>query len=310
MRLIRLRLTWPTALLCCLIALPIAPAAADGSDQGDEYTVWATPHDSYSSSVGVLGCKINTDRVAYWPAAVDCDNICVSLRYEGREVKLLRIDQSQGAHDVSYDAWNYLVTGKSALDAPTAGGAVEMQARNLEASACEKLIKTDGRKLPLSAANSMNFLASCLGEGGSGSSSSSGGSDDDPDEDGGGGGSSGGSGTWVGRNYRLYNIADAICSLGHDEECDLDWPNANQADCPSGLGDMPQLTDAPVYNIRYPGGEKVLASTGEQVDADSAAADAWRRTTRGGWSRMGDPSGWTLPWLVLLTATGAAAGIY
>jgi hypothetical protein len=32
----------------------------------------------YSSSAGVLGCKVNTDRIAYWPMAVDCHNICVA----------------------------------------------------------------------------------------------------------------------------------------------------------------------------------------------------------------------------------------
>lgn len=283
----------------CLVVFPVTPSAAKPDavdDDGGDYTVWVTPHDSYSSSVGVLGCKIDTDRVAYWPAAVDCDNICVSLSCEGRDLKLLRIDQSQGAYDVSYDAWNYLVTGESALDAPTAGGAVEMHAKDLDASECEKLIKTDGRKLPLSAANSMNFLANCLGEGSH--------SDEDGEEEGGEGGS-GGSGTWVGRNYRLYNIADAICSLGHDEECDLDWPEANQADCPSGLGDMPKLTDAPVYNIRYPGGEKVLASTGEEVDADSAA-HSWRMRSRR--RRRGGPTDWALPWLLL--TIGVAVGTF
>ena len=205
----------------------------------DEETVWATPHDSFSSSIGVLGCKIDTDRVAYWPDAVDCNNICVSLSYQDRTVKLLRIDQSQGAHDVSYDAWNYLYTGKSATDEPTAGGAIEMTTRNLKASECKSLINTKGKKLPLSAANSMNFLASCL------------------END-----------TWVGENYRLYNIADSVCSLGRDEECDLDWPDANQASCPHQLGDQSALKDAPVYNIKYPTGEKVLASTGE-VEEDS-----------------------------------------
>src|SRR4051812_23700118 len=85
-------------------------------------TVWATPHDSYSSSIGVLGCKINTNRVAYWPASVDCTKVCVKLSYEGRSVKLLRIDQSGGAHDVSFDAWNYLYTGYPATKKPTAGG--------------------------------------------------------------------------------------------------------------------------------------------------------------------------------------------
>ena len=250
-------------------------------DMDQEYTVWATPHDSYSSSVGVLGCKINTDRVAYWPSAVDCDNICVSLTYQGRTVELLRIDQSQGAYDVSYDAWNFLVTGKSALDEPTAGGAVEMQAKDLDASECQGLINTKGSKLPLSAANSMNFLASCLGDGDGGDG------DDDGGDDGGSGSSS--RSTWVGQNYRLYNVADAICSLGHDEECELDWPAANQAECPNGLGDMPALTDAPVYNIRYPSGEKVLASSGEVVDDAEGSSPA--------------SAGWNLPWL-MLTAVG------
>ena len=42
-------------------------------------TISVTPHDAYSSSVGVLGCKINTDRVAYWPSAVSCDKMCVRV---------------------------------------------------------------------------------------------------------------------------------------------------------------------------------------------------------------------------------------
>ena len=212
----------------------------DKKDDGrlkDSGTIWATPHDSYSSSVGVLGCKIDTDRVAYWPQPVDCDNICVELSYQDRTVKLLRIDQSQGAYDVSYDAWNYLYTGHSATDKPTAGGGVEMEYKQLKPSDCKSHINTKGSKLPLSAANSMNFLASCL------------------DSD-----------TWIGNNYRLFNVADAICSMGHDEECDIDWPEANQAECDHTLGDNPQLKDAPVYNIRYPSGEKVLASTGEPAD--------------------------------------------
>lgn len=69
-------------------------------------TIWATPHEQYSSSAGVLGCKIDTNRVAYWPGPVDCDSICVSVSRAGRSVTLLRIDSSQGAHDLSYDAWN------------------------------------------------------------------------------------------------------------------------------------------------------------------------------------------------------------
>ncbi|OAA35522.1 Cerato-platanin [Metarhizium rileyi] len=197
-------------------------------------TVWATPHDSYSSSVGVPGCKINTDRVAYWPQSVDCDNICVSLEYDRRQVYLLRIDQSGGAHDVSYDAWNYLCSGKSATDEPMSGGPVAMQYRNVDASKCKSLIHTKGNKLPLSAANSMTFLASCLAQPNS----------------------------WVAKNHMMVNIVDSICTLGVDEQCKLDWPEANQPSCPHTLGELVPLKDAPVYNIQYPSGKKVRASSG------------------------------------------------
>ncbi|EFY95871.1 hypothetical protein X797_009662 [Metarhizium robertsii] len=216
----------------------------------DTSTIWATPHDSYSSSIGVPGCKINTDRVAYWPQSVDCDNICVSLEYDDRRVYLLRIDQSTGAHDVSYDAWNYLYTGKSATEKPTAGGPVAMQYRNVDASRCKSLIHTKDNKLPLSAANSMNFLAGCLAQ---------------PD-------------SWVANNYMTLNIVDSICTLGVDEQCKLHWPDANQPSCPHVLGGQVSLKDAPVYNIQYPSGKKVLASSGLPSagggDEDNAAGRA------------------------------------
>lgn len=232
--------------LLMVLLLHLRLAHSLPATSSETQTVWATPHDSYSSSVGVLGCKVNTNRIAYWPQPIDCDNICISLSYQDRTVKLLRIDQSQGAYDVSYDAWNYLTTGKSAKDAPSAGGAIEMQTKKLKASECKDLIKTKGNALPLSAANSMNFLASCLS-----------------------------SDTWVGRNYRLYNIADSVCSLGQDETCELDWPEANQAKCPHTLGDNSKLDSAPVYNIRYPTGETVLASTNQIVDNGSSTLASW-----------------------------------
>ena len=215
--------------LCCATATHAATT-----------TVWATPHDSYSSSIGVLGCKVNTDRIAYWPGSVDCNNLCVSLKYGDRKVKLLRIDQSEGAHDVSYDAWNYLTTGHGANDRPAAGGPIEMQTEDLHASECKDLIKTKGHKLPLSAANSMNFLASCL---------------DHKD------------GSWVAENHILYNILDPICIWGYDEPCELDWPNANQAQCKHTLGEPKRLRDHPVYDIKYPSGDKVDAASGEVMKA-------------------------------------------
>lgn len=194
-------------------------------------TVGVTPHDSYSSAVGVLGCKINTNRVAYWPMAVDCNNICVSLSYNGRSVYLLRVDQSGGAYDISYDAWNYLITGYSATDDPTSGGAVDMKYENVDASFCADLILTDGQLLPFSAANSMDFISNCIDQGD----------------------------TWVANNYVLYNILDPICKWGYDETCTLDLSTSNQPQCPHTLGLTEPLTTDPVYNIRYPTGEVVLA---------------------------------------------------
>ncbi|KAJ4252875.1 hypothetical protein NW762_010781 [Fusarium torreyae] len=240
-------------------AATLAKRAKD--DDSDSGTVWATPHDSYSSSIGVPGCKVNTNRIAYWPNSVDCNNICVALTYEDRTVHLLRIDQSQGAHDVSYDAWNYLYTGYSATDKPTAGGPVEMTFENVDASKCSDLIDTKHSKLPLSAANSMNFLTSCLDRNSS---------------------------TWVGDNYVLYNILDSICTLGHDETCDLDYPDKNQASCPHTMGVPDELKDQTVYNIRYPSGEKVSASDGKP-DEDGA-------------NGLTQPSGKALALVVLFSA--------
>ncbi len=129
-------------------------------------------------------------------------------------VYLLRIDQSGGAYDVSYDAWNYLMTGYSATSRPTAGGATAMQYENVDISNCADLIHTDDGKLPLSAANSMNFVTSCLSQ----------------------------SSSWVASNYALYNILDSLCEWGYDETCTLDMAKSNQASCPHTLGGPRVLT--------------------------------------------------------------------
>lgn len=218
------------------LALCLALASFCSRAWADSIGISVTPHASFSSSIGVLGCKINTNRVAYWPMAVDCNNICVKLSYDSRSVYLLRIDHSGGAYDVSYDAWNYLQTGKSATKDPIAGGGVAMTYENASASDCSGLINTDG--LALSASNSMDYLFSCLADDSS----------------------------WVAQNYVLYNIADSLCSVGYNEKCTLDVASgANQATCPHTLGAPAELTSQPVYNIEYPTGQRVLATTGEAV---------------------------------------------
>lgn len=191
-------------------------------------TASITPHEQYSSSVGVLGCKINTNRVAYWPGSVSCDDICVKITNGANSLHVLKIDSSAGAHDISYDAWNYLVTGESAKDNPQSGGGVSMSYEFVDMSECADLL--DDGSLPLSASNSMNFAASCMAE----------------------------SGSWVGKNLKLININDPLCKWGADEVCTLDLNVSNQPSCPSGLG-VSNTLDLPVVNYAYGTGKEVTA---------------------------------------------------
>ncbi|KAK0670202.1 hypothetical protein QBC41DRAFT_345715 [Cercophora samala] len=184
-----------------------------------------TPHQDYSSSVGVLGCKIDPNRVAYWPEAVDCNNICVRLTYQGRSLELLRIDQSGGANDISYDAWNYLAFGKSALDDPHAGGGVDMDVQFVNADQCKHLLRDSGGKLALSAPNSMNYISSCMAQ---------------PD-------------SWVARNYVAINLKDSACHCGYDEVCQVPPANeGNSPTCPHQLGTSGPYRGDSVFYYKYP----------------------------------------------------------
>jgi hypothetical protein len=209
----------------CTLATAIIGATA--------YQISGTPHDSFSSSVGVLGCHIDTNRVAYFAQPVDCNNICVRVSANGRSVNLLRIDQSGGAYDMSYDAWNYLVTGQSATVNPVAGGGVAMDVEDVDIGECFGLLQTAGSRLPLSAPSSMSFLSDCIAQN-----------------------------SWVGNNAVLYNIQDAQCRYGIDETCDI--PNfaagSNQPTCPHQLGVSPLLHSPPVCDIKYPTGQTVCVN--------------------------------------------------
>ncbi|KAI1035808.1 hypothetical protein LB505_003785 [Fusarium chuoi] len=211
-----------------LAAASAALVSAGPLPRGDSGSASITPHDQYSSSIGVLGCKINTNRVAYWPGSVDCNNICVKVSHEGRSVYLLKIDSSGGAHDISYDAWNYLGFGESAAKDPQEGGGIAMDYEYVHASKCKDIL--DKGKLPLAAANSMNYVASCLSEPKS----------------------------WVAQNYVLYNINDPVCKYGVNEKCHLNLAVSNQPECPSGLGSTKKL-NLKVENILYGSGKKVAA---------------------------------------------------
>jgi hypothetical protein len=190
-----------------------------------------TPHAQFSSSIGVLGCHINTNRVAYWPLQPGCDSVCVKVTEptSGRTVHLLAVDTSGGAYDISYDAWNYLYTGKGAKEAPAMGGGVPAEWEKAPMKDCASLIKTPDGKLPIMAANSINYLVSCPAD------------------------------SWIGKNAALYNIQTSTCTLGFNEVCHLDMAVSNQPACPHILGAQNPLSGLPVTNIDYETGAESIA---------------------------------------------------
>ncbi|KAK3215716.1 hypothetical protein GRF29_8g868460 [Pseudopithomyces chartarum] len=188
-----------------------------------------TPHDAYSSSIGVLGCLIDVNRVAYWPMQPDCNNLCMRVTANGRTVNLLQIDTSGGAFDISYDAWNYLNVGAGAAQQPTMGGGIPAEYEVAPMSECASIIKTPDGKLPLMAANSINTYVGCP------------------------------VGSWLHDNSALYNIATSGCKYGYNEVCTLDLAVSNQPSCPHQLGAMNPLGGLDVMNIQYGTGALVAS---------------------------------------------------
>ena len=88
----------------------------------------------------------------------------------------------------------------------------------------------EGDYLHLLAANSMNFVSSCMSQ---------------PE-------------SFVAQNYVLYNILDPVCKWGVDEECTLDLGVSNQPTCPSGLESNAPL-GIPVWKIEYGTGKLIQA---------------------------------------------------
>ncbi|KAJ4390092.1 hypothetical protein N0V93_007565 [Gnomoniopsis smithogilvyi] len=202
----------------CARSGPTRRASSSGSG-----TYSVTPHTSYSSSVGVLGCKIDYNRVAYWPMEVDCDSMCIKLTNNGNSLTVLHVDTSGGAYDISYDAWSQLNCGVPGSAQTCVGGGVNMQYEWVDMSQCSDILNGTG-KLPFAAANSMNQISSCLSSGDN----------------------------WTADNYELYNIATPTCTYGYDEKCTLNYPAENNPVCPNQLGAQPALTSDPVYNINFP----------------------------------------------------------
>lgn len=122
--------------------------------------------------------------------------------------------------------WNYLATGYYGTDRPITGGEFPVEYEFIHPSECADILHQGF--LPLSVANSMNYLTKCLNE---------------PNG-------------WVAQNYKLFNINDPQCRLGHDQQCSLDGNQYPQ--CPSSLGEnaIPE-TDITVVDIEYGTGNAI-----------------------------------------------------
>lgn len=214
-----------------------------------------TPHDMYSSSIGVLGCLVDTNRIAYWPTQPGCNNICKKITKGDRSVHVLHIDQSTGAYDISFDAWNELVYGVSAREGGQAGGKEDMTFEDVDMSdpECLALLKTESKKLPLAAAASMGYIANCITEHAD---------------------------SWVARNIETYNIIDPICQWGYMEKCELAYPKDNLQHCPEPAGRAAAVLNPleekyHVINIMYSDGHLQDAVDADRVvtaDQTSGAA--------------------------------------
>ncbi|KAG9202703.1 hypothetical protein G6514_003955 [Epicoccum nigrum] len=75
-------------------------------------TIALDSHVEYSSSMGVIGCLVNTNRIAYFPMTPPCSNPCIKLTApNGKSINVLHIDQSGGSYDISMDAYKTLKYG-------------------------------------------------------------------------------------------------------------------------------------------------------------------------------------------------------
>jgi hypothetical protein len=155
--------------------------------------------------------------VAHFPGNFDCNNICIKVSSSGRDVFLLRIDTSGGSHDISYDAWNFLAFGVSASEEPHQGGPIDAEYETVGNEMCADLL--NGGKLPFVFSTA---LGGCVFD----------------------------TGSFVAQNSQVFNIQDAMCTNGVDEECSID--SSGLPTCPHPIG-TPGALNLPVNTVPFPG---------------------------------------------------------
>ncbi|KAK3903626.1 hypothetical protein C8A05DRAFT_14430 [Staphylotrichum tortipilum] len=127
------------------------------------------------------------------------------------------------------DSSNCLVSGQLAAAHPIIRGGVTMKVERVPADYCIKYFRNGG--LPLSASNSMNFVADCLSQ---------------PSR-------------FVARNHTLFSTQGPVCHWGYNERCSLDLVKSNQPPYPHGLGTTNRRLPDMVFNIQYGTGARIAA---------------------------------------------------
>lgn len=190
-----------------------------------------TPHVQFASSAGVLGCKININRVGYLPTFPGCDNMCVRIRNPVTDFQLtvLHVDQSQGAHDISADAFAFLITGKGALGQTVPSDPTEMEYSVVPMEQCHEHIHTEGNKMPIIAVNP-NAVVNCM--------------QNSPR-------------SWLARNHVLLNYANSCCTLGSETVCSFPSPyyGGAQPVCEKGVLGLQTPCKTQAMNIDMQGVE-------------------------------------------------------
>ena len=214
-------LTTALALFLTAAITPTAAGPAAALPRSAAASVQVTPHDSYSSSIGVLGCKVDPNRIAYFPSFPSCASLCKRVSHAGRSLVLLHADTSGGAYDISYDAFVQLVTGQSARVNPIAADPTVMEVEDVPTGdpACRALLP--GGRLPMMA-SSPNWALGCPG--------------------------------WEGL-VEFWNVMDTQCRWGRFEICGFD---GNVPSCPSGMANPTWVIppDQHVKNIEYMTGKE------------------------------------------------------
>lgn len=225
-----------------LVALTISvanPSLATNGTLPMSGNVYVTPHAQFSSSIGVLGCKVNVNRIAYWPYFPDCTNMCIKLTFGSRSRTVLHIDQSGRNYDISFDTFQYLLYDSSATASPAIlnpSSGTNMDYEIVDMSECSDIITSDTGKLSIIAANP-NQVISCVSQ---------------PD-------------SWIKQNYELRNIRTSDCMYGVDEVCTFDAVTGT-ASCPSMVGTDVDLSPAqPVIDYIAPCGATQTAGAAAVV---------------------------------------------